>query len=79
MLTVIANTENSKTIILPPEEMEKLGITEGEEVELIKDNGEIVLRTANKNQRTKRILEKTEEIIARRRSALLELAKGAEE
>ena len=79
MLTVIAGSENSKTIILPAEEMEKLGIAEGDEVELLENNGEIVLRpTGKKNERTQKILNKTREIIERRRSALIELGKGHE-
>lgn len=77
MLTVAANNKNSNTITLPPEEMEKLGIAEGDEVELLRDNGEIVLRP-KKNQRTREILDKTREIIERRKSALLELGKGHE-
>lgn len=78
MLTVVANTENSKTIILPPDEMEKLGISDGDEIELLENNGEIVLRPAKKNDRTQKILNKTREIIERRRSALIELGKGHE-
>jgi antitoxin component of MazEF toxin-antitoxin module len=79
MLTVVANSENSNTIILPPEEMEKLGIANGDEVELLENNGEIVLRPAGKkNERTQKILDKTREIIERRRSALIELGKGHE-
>jgi AbrB family looped-hinge helix DNA binding protein len=77
MLTVIANTENSNTIALPPEELEKLGIAVGDEVELLKNDGEIVLRP-KQNERTRKILEKTKEIIERRKSALLELGKGHE-
>jgi len=77
MLTVIASTENSNTIALPSEEMEKLGISVGDEVELLKNEGEIVLRP-KRNERTQKILEKTKEIIERRKSALLELGKGHE-
>jgi AbrB family looped-hinge helix DNA binding protein len=77
MLTVTANNENSKTIALPPEEMEKFGIAEGDEVELLKSGGEIILRP-KRSERTQKILEKTREIIERRRSALIELGKGHE-
>lgn len=77
MLTVIANTENSNTIALPSEELEKLGISVGDEVELLKSDNEIVLRP-KRNERTQKILEKTKEIIERRKSALLELGKGHE-
>lgn len=77
MLTVTANTENSNTISLPPEELEKLGISVGDEIELTKENGEIVLRP-KKDERQQKILDKTREIIERRRSALIELGKGHE-
>lgn len=77
MLTVIANSENSNTISLPPEELEKLGINVGDEVELTKTDGEIILRP-KKSERTQKILDKTREIIERRRSALIELGKGHE-
>lgn len=77
MLTVVANTENSNTIALPSEELEKLGISVGDEVELLKNDDEIVLRP-KRNERTQKILEKTREIIERRKSALIELGKGHE-
>ena len=78
VLTVAANNENSNTVMLPTEEMERLGIVEGDEIELsINEDNEIVLRP-QKNERTKEILNKTREIIERRRSALLELGKGHE-
>ena len=78
MLTVVANTENSKTIAIPPDEMEKLGINSGDEIEFSKnETGEIVLRP-KQNERSRKILDKTREIIERRKSALLELGKGHE-
>ena len=77
MLTVIKNEENARTISIPADEMEKLGINDGDEVEFLKENGEIVLRPAQ-NDRKKRILEATREIIEERRSALIELGKGHE-
>ena len=78
MLTVVANNENSKTISIPAEELEKLGINDGDEVEFSKnENDEIVLRS-KKSERTRKILEATREIIENRRSALIELGKGHE-
>ncbi|MEO8073423.1 MAG: AbrB/MazE/SpoVT family DNA-binding domain-containing protein [Acidobacteriota bacterium] len=78
MLTVITNNENSGTILIPADEMKKLGINDGDEVEFTKEkNGEIVLRPAQ-NERTKRVLKATREIIERRKSALIELGKGHE-
>lgn len=78
MLTVVANTENSQTIAIPPDEMEKLGISSGDEIEFFRnETGEIILR-AKQNGRTQNILDKTREIIERRKSALIELGKGHE-
>lgn len=72
MLTVITNRENSRTISIPADEMEKLGISDGEEIELLKENEEIILRS-KQTERRKRILEATREIIEERKSALIEL------
>lgn len=78
MLIVVKNNENSRTISIPADELEKLGINDGDEVEFTKeDNGEIILRPAI-SDRKKRILEATREIIENRRSALIELGKGHE-
>ena len=77
MLTVIANRENSRTISIPADEMEKLGISDGDEIELLKENEEIVLRS-KQSERRKKILEATREIIEERKSALIELGKGHE-
>ena len=76
MLALISIAENSETILIPFEEMEKFGFKNGDKVELIiNENEEIVLRS-KQNERRKRILEATREIIAERRSALIELGKG---
>lgn len=77
MLTVGANTENSNTITLPPEQLDKFGFSVGGEVELLESNDEIVLRP-KRGERTHKILEATREIIERRRAALLEPGKGHE-
>lgn len=77
MLTVITNRENSRTISIPADEMEKLGISDGEEIELLKENEEIILRS-KQSERRRRILEATREIIEERKSALIELGKGHE-
>ena len=78
MLTVVTNNENSGTISLPPDEMQKLGISDGDELEVSKnETGEIILRPAQ-SDRKRKILEATREIIEERRSALIELGKGHE-
>ena len=77
MLTVVINRENSRTISIPADEMEKLGISDGEEIELLRENEQIILRS-KQGERRKRILEATREIIEERKSALIELGKGHE-
>lgn len=58
--------------------MEKFGFKDGDEVELaVNENDEIVLRS-KQNERRKKILEATREIIEERKSALIELGKGHE-
>jgi AbrB family looped-hinge helix DNA binding protein len=78
MLTIVANNENPGTISIPANELEKLGIKEGEEVEFSKnENDEIVLRSKT-GERTRKILAATREIIENRKSALIEFGKGLE-
>ena len=77
MSIVTAHNETSAAIIVPLDELEKAGIAVGDKVEILRNNGEIILRP-KKNERTQKVLEKTQEIIERRRSALLELGKGHE-
>lgn len=78
MTTIITASENSANIIVPIDELEKLGFEVGDEVEFSKnENNEIVLRPKH-NERTKKILEATRTIIENRRSALIELGKGHE-
>lgn len=77
MTTIIEANENSAIINVSLDQLKKLGLEIGDEVELSKDNGEIYLRRAQ-NERTKKILSATREIIERRRPALIELGKGHE-
>jgi antitoxin component of MazEF toxin-antitoxin module len=78
MLTVVTNREDSRTISIPADEMEKLGISDGDEIEFSKnENAEIILRS-KQSERRRKILEATREIIENRKSALIELGKGHE-
>ncbi len=77
MLTIIANSENSRTISIPAEELKKLGINDGDEVEFARENDAIIMRPA-KNDRKRKIINATSEIIESRKSALIELGKGHE-
>lgn len=77
--TVIEAQENSAVIILPFGELNALGMSVGDEIELLKNaDEEIVVRSVKKTERMQKVLEKTQEIIERRKSALLELGKGHE-
>ena len=77
MLTLVANNGDSRTISIPADEIEKLGFKDGDEVEILKENDEIVLRS-KQSERRKKILQATREIIEERKSALIELGKGLE-
>ena len=77
--TTIKVQENSAVILLPFSELNELGMSVGDEIELLKnDNEEVIVRSVKKSERTQKVLEKTQEIIDRRKSALLELGKGHE-
>jgi len=77
--TVIKAQENSAVIVLSFSDLSRLGMSVGDEIELLKnDNEEVIVRSVKKNERTQKVLEKTREIINRRKSALLELGKGHE-
>ena len=53
MLTVVASNDNSGTISIPVNELEKLGLKDGDEVEISKnENDELILRS--KQSRTSR-------------------------
>ncbi len=77
--TIIKAQENSAVIVLPFSDLSQLGMAVGDEIELSKnDNEEVIVRSVKKNERKRKVLEKTREIIDRRKSALLELGKGHE-
>jgi len=77
--TIIKAQENSAVIVLPFSDLSQLGMSVGDEIELSKnDNEEVIVRSVKKSERTQKVLEKTQEIIDRRKSALLELGKGHE-
>ncbi len=78
MLTVIATNENPGAISIHVDELKKLGLKDGEEIEFSKnENDEVILRS-KQSERRKKILEATREIIEERKSALIELGKGHE-
>lgn len=78
MLTVVTNKENSRTVSIPIEEMEKLGINDGDEIEFSRNENEEIILRSKQSERRRKILEATREIIEERKSALIELGKGHE-
>lgn len=78
MLTIVKSSGDPKTIAIPESELVKLGLKDGDEMEILRnEHDEIVLRPAQ-GDRAKRVLNATREIISERKSALIELGKGHE-
>ena len=79
MLTVVRNSENSKTILIPADEMEKLGIDDGVEVEMSKENDQIILRPSSETERKRKFEKAKNEIFEEWHDVFVELAKGADD
>lgn len=78
MLTVIANTENSKTISIPADDMERLGIKNGDEVEISKENDEIIIRPTAEAERKRKFEKAKNKVFEEWNDVFIELAKGAD-
>ena len=78
MTTIIEANENSAYINVPFEELKKLGLKIGDEVEISIDEDTLIVRSTEDSERRRKILSATRDIIERRRPALLELGKGHE-
>jgi antitoxin component of MazEF toxin-antitoxin module len=68
--------DNLVALIFPAEVLQEIGIFGGDEVELTEVGNTLILRPAKNNERTQEVLEKTQEIIQRRKSALTGLSEG---
>lgn len=79
MLTVVTNNENSRTISIPADEMKKLGINAGDEVEFSKENDEIILRPTSEAERKRKFEQAKNKIFEEWHDVFVELAKGAED
>lgn len=80
MLTVVENTNNSQVIAIPPEEMEKLGLAEGDEVEFSKnENNEIILRNAAEAERKRRFEQAKNKVFEEWDDVFIALARGADD
>jgi antitoxin component of MazEF toxin-antitoxin module/uncharacterized protein YegP (UPF0339 family) len=77
MLTVISNTENPNAVAIPADEMERLGIKNGDEVELSKENDEIIMRSTAEVERKRKFEDAKEKIFEEWHDVFVELAKGA--
>lgn len=69
-------SDNLVALILPAEVLQEVGIFAGDEVELLEANTTLILRSAKNQERTQRVLEKLQEIIERRKSALTKLSES---
>lgn len=78
MTTIITASENSANIIVPIDELENLGFEVGDEVEFSRNENDEIVQRPKQNERKKRILNATREIIENRKSALTKLGKGHE-
>ena len=79
MLTVVRNNENPGTISIPADELDKLGINDGDEVELARENDEIILRSTRQAERKRRFEQAKDRILDEWHDVFVELAKGADD
>ena len=79
MLTVVKNTENSNVISIPADEMEKLRIKDGDEVEIHKENDEIIIRTLAEAERKRKFEQAREKVFEEWHDVFAALAKGADD
>lgn len=79
MLTVIASSENSNTISIPADEMKRLGFSDGEEVEIFRENGNVILRSATETERKRKFETAKNKIFEEWNDVFVALAKGADD
>lgn len=78
MLTVVSSKENSRIVSMPIEEMEKLGISDGDEIEFSKnENDEIIIRPTAGAERKRKFEAAKNKIFDEWHDVFVELAKGA--
>lgn len=80
MLTVVENKTDSQTIAIPPNEMKRLGINNGDEIEISRNaNDEIILRNAAETERKRRLKEATDKVFEEWDDVFVALAKGVDD
>jgi antitoxin component of MazEF toxin-antitoxin module len=71
-------SENSIAVIFPAEELENLGISAGDEIEVTKTGNTLVLRSLEEAEKSQKIQAATEKVFNRWDKVFVELAKGTE-
>lgn len=71
-------SENSIAVIFPAEELENLGISAGDEIEVTKTGNTLVLRSVEEAEKSQKIQAATEKVFNRWDKVFVELAKGTE-
>ena len=71
-------SENSIAVIFPAEELENLGISAGDEVEVTKTGNSLILRSIEEAEKSQSIQKATEKVFERWDKVFVELAKGTE-
>ncbi|HEX8888505.1 MAG TPA: hypothetical protein VF779_04980 [Pyrinomonadaceae bacterium] len=74
----ITASENPATLLLPQELLDKLGVNDGDEIDVSVVDRTLVLRSLEEAERAKKIEAATKSVFDRRKSAYEELAKGVE-
>ena len=70
--------ENSIAVIFPAEELESLGISAGDEIEVTKSGNALILRSVDEAEKHQRVQAATEKVFSRWDKVFVELAKGTE-
>lgn len=79
MITIIEASENSAIINVPIEQLKKMGLEIGDEVELSKENGEIFLRSKTEAERKRKFEAAKDKVFEEWHDVFVELAKGADD
>lgn len=74
----ITASENPTTLLLPQELLDKLGVDDGDEIDVSVVHRTLILRSLDEAERAQKIEAATKGVFDRRKTAYEELAKGAE-
>ena len=79
MTTIIEANENSAVINVPFDELKKLGLKIGDEVEITTNDDALIVRPTENAERKRKIAGATEKVFSRWNNVFVELAKGTDE